>query len=127
MKRRSASMRNRVSLAALLAVALGGCHGGADLPSVDGPTRAALELTATEMRYEPKEVAVPAGDVRVVLHNAGVVRHDLRVEGRPALLVEAGPGETAAATWSLPAGRFRIYCSLPGHRPAGMEGLLEVR
>jgi uncharacterized cupredoxin-like copper-binding protein len=111
----------------MLVVVLGGCNGGTGLPSVDGPTRAALELTATEMRYEPKEVAVAAGDFRVVLHNAGVVRHDLRVEGRPALLVEAGPGETVTATWSPPAGRFRIYCSIPGHRPAGMEGLLEVR
>ena len=120
-------MRNRFPLAALLAAALGGCAGGTGLPSVDGPTRAALELTATEMRYEPKEVAVAAGDIPIVLHNAGVVRHDLRVEGRPALLVEAGPGETVTATWSLPAGRFRIYCSIPGHRPAGMEGLLEVR
>ena len=127
MTRRSRSTRNRLILAAMLAGLPGGCHAGTGLPSVDGPTRAALELTATEMRYEPKEVAVPTGEVPVVLHNAGVVRHDLRVEGRPALLVEAAPAETATATWSLPAGRFRIYCSLPGHRPAGMEGLLEVR
>jgi uncharacterized cupredoxin-like copper-binding protein len=103
------------------------CSSSSGLPAVDGPTAPRLELTATEMRYSPSRIAVAAGDVPVVLRNEGLVIHDLRIEGRPTFLLEAGPGKTGTATWSLPKGRYEIYCSLPGHRAAGMEGVLEVR
>ena len=79
------------------------------------------------MRYEPNRVAVAAGDVAVTLHNVGIVIHDLRIEGAPQLMVSATPGATATGTWSLKKGRYRIYCSIAGHRAAGMEGVLEVR
>ena len=101
--------------------------GGGGLPAVSGPSAARLELSATEMRYTPSRIAVDAGAVPVVLHNNGLVLHDLRVEGKLTLLVEAAPGRTSTATWRLEKGRYRIYCSLPGHRAAGMEGILEVR
>ena len=103
------------------------CRGGGGLPSVSGPTAARLELIGTEMRYTPSRVAVDHGDVTVILHNKGIVTHDVRIEGQPALVVEASPGQTSTSTWRLDKGRYRIYCSLPGHRVAGMEGILEVR
>jgi uncharacterized cupredoxin-like copper-binding protein len=117
---------DRLAAAVVSLLALGGCDSDGP-PAVEGPTLPALDVTGTEMHFDPAELAVAAGDVRVVLHNAGVVRHDLRIEGKPSLLLEAAPGETATATWRLPTGRYRIYCSLPGHRAAGMEGILEVR
>jgi plastocyanin len=115
-----------VAVALTALVACGG-SAGSFLPGVNGSTRAALKLDGTEMRFIPDRIAVAAGDIPVVLRNVGLVRHDLRVEGRPALLAEVAPGQTATATWRLPAGWYRIYCSLPGHRQAGMEGILEVR
>jgi uncharacterized cupredoxin-like copper-binding protein len=108
-------------------VAMTSCSSGSGLPAVSGATQPALALDAREMRYEPDRIAVAAGAVSVVLHNVGIVRHDLRIEKRPQLLLEAEPGKTASATWQLPKGRYRIYCSIPGHRAAGMEGILEVR
>ncbi len=116
------------AVAAALTV-LVACAGGEGdlLPGVNGSTRAALKLDGTEMRFIPDRIAVAAGDIPVVLRNVGTVRHDLRVDERPTLLVEAAPGQAATATWRLPAGHYRIYCSLPGHRPAGMEGIVEVR
>ena len=112
-----------------LATLLGGvaCSSGGGLPAVSGPTAARLELDATEMRYSPSTIAVAAGDIPVVLHNTGVVPHDLRIEGQPALGLEATPKQTGTATWRLRKGRYRIYCSVTGHRAAGMEGVLEVR
>jgi uncharacterized cupredoxin-like copper-binding protein len=103
------------------------CSSSPDLPAVAGPAAARLELAATEMRFEPSRIAVAAGDVPVVLRNVGQVIHDLRIQDKPTFLLEAGAGKTATATWSLPKGRYRIYCSLPGHRAGGMEGVLEVR
>lgn len=103
------------------------CSSDSGPPAVEGPTAPKLELGATEMRYTPSRIAVGAGDVPVVLRNEGQVVHDLRIEGKPTFLIEVAAGKTATATWSLGKGRYEIYCSLPGHREAGMEGILEVR
>jgi plastocyanin len=103
------------------------CSSGSGLPAVSGPTAPRLELEASEMRYTPSQIAVASGDVPIVLHNGGIVIHDLRIEGKPSLLLEAPPGQTSTATWPLGKGRYQIYCSLAGHRAAGMEAVLEVR
>jgi plastocyanin len=115
--------------AAGLAVALAACgedDGGADLPAVQGPTSPKREVSATEMAYEPDAVAVDAGDVEVVLHNEGSTLHDLRIEDEE-LVVEAMSGETGTGEISLEPGRYQFFCSISGHREAGMEGVLEVR
>lgn len=104
-----------------------GCSPGTARPPVSGPTAPKLEAAATEMRFTPSRIAVRAGEVPVLLRNDGVVIHDLRIEEKPSLLIEAAPGETSTATWPLGKGRYQFYCSVPGHRSAGMEGLLEVR
>lgn len=119
--------RSRLLLAVACTALPVACSSGSGLPAVDGPTAPKLELGATEMRYSPSRIAVAAGQVPVVLRNEGLVVHDLRIEDEPSLLVEAAPGKTATATWELSKGRYEIYCSLPGHRAAGMEGVLEVR
>jgi uncharacterized cupredoxin-like copper-binding protein len=103
------------------------CRSGSGLPAVSGPTAAKLELAGTEMRYTPSSIAVAHGEVPVVLRNEGKMIHDLRVEGKPRLYVEAAAGQTSTTTWQLEKGRYRIFCSVAGHRAAGMEGLLEVR
>jgi uncharacterized cupredoxin-like copper-binding protein len=114
----------------LAAAALVGCGSdddeSADLPPVEGPTSPRLEVTATEMMYDPSAVAVEAGEVEVVLHNEGGLLHDIRIGDEPIAL-EANPGDTATEQIPLEAGSYEFFCSLPGHREAGMEGVLEVR
>jgi plastocyanin len=116
-----------VPLAGAVAIGLAACSSGGGLPAVSGPTSPRFEVTGTEMRYTPSKIAVEHGDVSVVLHNAGLVIHDLRIEEIPRLGLEALPGQTSTATWRLEAGRYRMYCSVTGHRAAGMEGVVEVR
>jgi uncharacterized cupredoxin-like copper-binding protein len=117
----------RVPLAVILLAWVAGCSSKSGLPAVSGPAAPKLEVSAAEMRYAPPRIAVAAGEVPVVLRNDGTVVHDLRIEDKPSLLLEAAPGQTSTATWSLNKGRFEFYCSLPGHRSAGMDGVLEVR
>jgi plastocyanin len=117
-----------VALAGLAAVSACSSGGsGTRLPAVDGPVAPKLDLTATEFRFSPASTAVPRGNVGVVLHNGGSVIHDLRIEGKPTLFLEAAPGQTSAKEWNLGKGRYRFYCSVSGHRQAGMEGIVEVR
>jgi uncharacterized cupredoxin-like copper-binding protein len=116
-----------VTAAALVASGCGGDDdGGAALPPVDGPTSPGLEVVATEMAFTPDAVAVEAGDVGVVLTNDGSILHDLRIEDQPFIL-EAVPDETVSGEVALESGSYAFFCSIPGHREAGMEGVLEVR
>jgi len=78
------------------------------------------------MSYEPDAIAVEAGDVEVVLHNDGTTLHDLRIEDQP-FTIEAKAGETTTSHVTLEVGRYELFCSLPGHRDAGMTGVVEVR
>jgi uncharacterized cupredoxin-like copper-binding protein len=107
-------------------VACGGGDDGPSLAAVDAATSPALEVVATEMAYDPDEIAVDAGQVDVILHNEGNLLHDLRIGDEP-FIVEAAAGQTATDQVVLEPGRYGIFCSLPGHREAGMEGVLEVR
>ncbi|HEX6569433.1 MAG TPA: plastocyanin/azurin family copper-binding protein [Acidimicrobiales bacterium] len=122
--------RRAVVLFLVLLVAaalLSACGGGDDdLPAVEGPTSPRFEVSATEMAFDPDAVAVAEGDVEVVLHNDGSILHDLRIDGQP-FIVEATAGAVATSTVTLEAGSYAFFCSLPGHRDAGMEGVLEVR
>lgn len=119
-------MTIRAAAAVAVVLAAAGACGGDDPAPLDVATSSSLEVTATEMSYTPDEVAVAAGTVSVVLHNDGAILHDLRI-GEEPFIVEAVAGETSTATVPLEAGRYRIFCSLPGHAEGGMEGTLEVR
>src|SRR5215207_6316379 len=74
-----------------------------------------------------------AGEVTVELNNGGAQdphNLNLRLEGGeepPLEIPEAGPGERRLARFQLPAGSYRLWCSLPQHEEWGMSVALEVR
>lgn len=60
------------------------------------------------------------------LRNAGVVEHDFVVDAAKIKAV-VQPGKTATRIIGpLNAGTYEVYCSVPGHREAGMKGKLIV-
>lgn len=71
----------------------------------------------------PTEVA--AGAVTFELVNEGGILHDVTLEEGDTV-VEAPGGETATGNVTLEPGSYVYYCSVPGHRSAGMEGELTV-
>jgi len=128
--RRRAPVTTRAGIAGIAAASILvpglGCSDGEPLPAVEGPTVSGPSVVGTEMRFTPDRVAVKAGTIPVTLTNKGTVLHDLRIDEQP-FVIEAGPGETAQGTITLTPGRYEIFCSLPGHKEAGMKGVLEVR
>ena len=139
--RRSLAILGCALVSALLAgaIAAGAIAGGA----VAGAAVAArarhvshLLVDAQEWSMWPSRASVPAGAVEVQLWNRGQDPHDLRirrVNGRGVMFgrVLGGigvtlPGHVGQATWHLSAGRYELYCSLPGHLELGMHARLRV-
>ncbi len=94
---------------------------------VEIPDDAAI-FVAVDIDYSEAPDSLPAGDVTFALVNEGALLHDVVLE-EPGdeLVVEAQGGETQLGETSLDAGEtYTYYCSVPGHREAGMEGQFSV-
>ncbi|MBL8777138.1 MAG: cupredoxin domain-containing protein [Acidimicrobiales bacterium] len=93
--------------------------------SADGPSAGSIEINATEFAFDPDAIEVTADeDFTIALVNGGAVEHDFTIEGQEDRKVAVTPGETAEGTFQVPAGEITFFCSVPGHREAGMEGTL---
>jgi uncharacterized cupredoxin-like copper-binding protein len=122
--------RKLTVLTAGLALALAACGGNggtgttAAPTTTPGPSPQEVNFIATEFQFDPSEVTVSAGSpVTIKLVNEGVLEHDLVIDGFTFdLLVQ--PGEEATETVTFDAGTYVFWCTIPGHREAGMEGTL---
>ena len=114
--------------AALCAVAtlvvLGATPGEARAP-------ARLMVLADEHSLTLSRQSIVRGPALIQLVNRGEDPHDLRLRrtgGSHAISIsEVRPGAIAQAGVRLRAGRYRLWCSLPGHRALGMRAKLRVR
>jgi hypothetical protein len=108
-----------------------GTPGSPGGPAPAQPLPDYVAVTASEWRLALSRPLVGAGLVTVELRNVGEDPHDLVVApeggGAPAHhFPETGPGTYTASGMSLVAGRYTLFCSLPGHAEAGMTATLQV-
>ncbi len=100
--------------------------GGGVAPS-PSPGAEEVRVELDEFSFSPSVLELRAGEtVNLVLVNEGQLPHDLTI---PALgfSLAVGPGETASAALTVErAGSYGFFCSVPGHRAAGMVGTLVV-
>ncbi len=90
-----------------------------------------LGVKAVEWSYTLSRPEVTAGKVIVELSNQGEDNHNLKLQregsGDPPLVVpEAAPDGHTTAGFNLPAGTYRLYCSLFEHDEKGMHATLVV-
>ncbi len=99
--------------------------GGQVLPPVAGART--VDIVATDFSFKPAEVSVKVGEVvNLRLANQGVTVHDLVVPGQGIwLVVPAGRSATTGFRTDR-AGEYEFFCSVPGHREAGMIGRITV-
>ncbi|HYO43613.1 MAG TPA: multicopper oxidase domain-containing protein [Candidatus Limnocylindrales bacterium] len=84
-----------------------------------------IEIEAFDLGYTPAAVTVAAaGTYEVSFANTGMALHDLTFADGTVLTAEAGKTVTGQVT--VPAGGLAFICSIPGHAPAGMTGLVSV-
>lgn len=122
-------MHRIVPALALIAVVAAGCGGGDSGAAAPAEGGGALAVTGSDaLTFQPSELSAQAGTVTIELTAGAGVNHTLVVAGvngdRP--VVEAPPGDTATGSVELSAGDYTVYCSVPGHREAGMQATLTV-
>ena len=83
-----------------------------------------------ELAYTTTEASAKAGKVTIDFNNPQSLTHDVAIEdssgkevGKTELI---GEGETSTSV-NLKPGTYTYYCTVPGHREAGMEGTLTVK
>lgn len=86
------------------------------------------DLIADDNFYENEPDELPAGTIGFIMENQGLAEHDLVVEepGDEEVVPLISGGETGSGTVDLEPGTYTFYCSVPGHREAGMEFTTEV-
>jgi plastocyanin len=97
----------------------------------EGGSTVAFEADPSgELAYTTTEASAKTGNVTVDFKNPQSLTHDVAIEdssgkevGKTELI---GEGETST-TVDLKPGTYTYYCTVPGHREAGMEGTLTVK
>jgi len=87
-----------------------------------------VAVTENEFHVILAQKSLKPGAYTFVVKNGGKIQHDLAVQGgsvntKTALI---NPGQTAKLTVTLRAGTYTLYCTVPGHRAAGMVTTLRV-
>jgi FtsP/CotA-like multicopper oxidase with cupredoxin domain len=88
----------------------------------------AVQVTLADLTIRPASIAVPAGTATTLqVRNAGQVAHSFAVAApdRTLQTPQLAAGESASlALPALPAGSYRAWCTVPGHKEAGMTATL---
>lgn len=82
-----------------------------------------------QLKFTANDLSARAGTVTISFANASPLPHNLTV-AQGTTVLGATPtfqGATKTLTLRLAPGTYVFYCSVPGHRQAGMEGKLTVQ
>ena len=82
-----------------------------------------------QLAYASTKATADAGELQVDSKNDASIPHDIALEGNgvneKGETVQDGGVSTVSA--DVQAGDYTYFCTLPGHRAAGMEGILTVK
>ena len=77
----------------------------------------------------PAGTALKAGKISFGVTNKGTIQHDLAVEGggqeKKTPLIDAG--KQAKLAVDLKPGKYKLYCTVPGHEQLGMKAEVTVK
>jgi plastocyanin len=101
--------------------------------SSPSPAKAASKLALAAnpsglLAYNTKQLSAKAGTVTITMANMSPLEHNVTVaEGTKVLgATPTFKGGSKTLTLTLKPGKYVFYCTVPGHRQAGMEGTLSV-
>jgi uncharacterized cupredoxin-like copper-binding protein len=133
---------------ALLVLALGavllaaGCGGGSSssssAPAATTPMSSSggvaqtveIDVAQTGLAYTTTTATAKAGTVTLKSMNPQSIEHDISIESSDGSINQKGNlvanGDVSEVTVDLKPGTYTFYCSVPGHKEAGMSGTLTV-
>lgn len=129
-RHRGAAMGVALAITSLLfsaPVAL--AHGHSDNGEAVGvPDNARITVVGNEFQFSPHAIHVEKGQqVTVVFRNEGALSHNLTIPNLRVHTetVQSGGTDTIEFT-AKKAGTYPFFCSVPGHKQAGMTGEVNV-
>jgi plastocyanin len=142
-----AAVRRFAALAAIALVGLGiaACGGDDDTSTAADTAATSTEDTSTTakgatvdfeadpsgaLQYTETDVTAKAGNDTIEFDNPSSTGHDVVIEdesGNQVAETDIITDSTTSTTADLKPGTYTFYCSVPGHREAGMEGTLTVK
>ena len=139
---------NVVVLATAVALTACGSSGSADddqpaaVSGEFGPADSSTSLDLRDIAFSVEAITASSGSVLAIdLENTGQLEHDFTIDELPAGVSAAGSDHSREAAVYVRLdrkesvrlflrldrpGEFFFYCSVPGHRGAGMKGVLIV-
>ena len=117
-------------------VVFGACGGGSDKdkatagtqkPAGEAPPGPTINLVGKEFSFDPAKLTLKAGEAStIVLKNTGSIEHDFTVEDPGFKLTVPGNNTREKVLKIDKPGNYQFYCSVAGHKDAGMKGELTV-
>jgi plastocyanin len=98
-----------------------------------GAASSSLSLEANpegQLKYNTTSLSAKAGKVSIAFANMSPLGHNVTVASASGAVVGATPtfqGGSKTLALNLKPGVYKFYCTVPGHRQAGMEGTLTVK
>jgi plastocyanin len=120
-------------------LALSACGGGSSSSSTTPATTggggggggSTVKISADPsgaLKYEQTDVSATAGSITIDFTNMSSLPHDVTIEGNGASgATDQITDSTTSTTVDLEPGTYTFFCSVDGHRAAGMEGTLTVK
>lgn len=132
-----------VAVLTVTALAISGCGGGGEeratptsppkATPTSSPTESAgtlsLQADESQLKFDKSALSAKPGKVTIVMKNPSTLPHDVAIEGNGVDVTGkvVGQGGTSTVSATLKPGTYTFYCSVDGHKQAGMEGKLTVK
>jgi plastocyanin len=129
----------------LIVTALAGCGGGGSKATTPTPSASATATTSgaaagggeklalaadkSRLKFNKSALSAKPGKVTIAMTNPSALQHNVAIEGNGVTAKGkiVGQGGTSTVTANVKAGTYTFFCSVDGHRQAGMEGKLTVK
>ena len=99
-------------------------------PATSSPSTVKLAPKGDQLLFDTNQLTAKAGKLTVDFTNNSAISHDVVVSNSSNKVLGKTPvfdGGTKSFNVTLKPGTYTYYCSVPGHRQAGMQGTLTVK